>query len=167
MLNNITEKSLFSRDIRIIKKFSNLELKLYKYFHNKTGLFPESVIIIEDFIFFFVKDQHFFSVSNYIASIRKEIPNKKVLIIRTEKKLISQIFSLFPDLYIHDVQIKSVDSKKIIASVYILTFRDRGVAIGREGNYIKAINELFKNSIKIEDCNFIFEIECQVSAFYF
>jgi predicted RNA-binding protein YlqC (UPF0109 family) len=163
MLNNkISEKSIFSRKISFSKRFSNSEIKLYKYFHDKTGIFPENVIIQENFIFFFVKNQDFFSVSNYIAPIRKEIPNKKVLIIRTEKNLILQIFSLFPDLYIHDVQIKSLDSKKIIVLVYILSFKDRGIAIGRKGNYIKAINELFKNSIKIDDCNLMFEIECNV-----
>jgi len=164
MLNNkISEKLIFSRKITFSKRFSNSEIKLYKYFQEKTGIFPENVIIQKNFIFFFVKNQHFFSVSNYVESIRKEIPNKKILIIRTEKTLILQIFSLFPDLYLHDVKIKSIDSKKIVVSVYILSFRDRGVAIGREGNYIKAVNELFKNSIKIEDSNLIFEIECQVT----
>ncbi|TXT66152.1 MAG: hypothetical protein BAJALOKI1v1_330011 [Promethearchaeota archaeon] len=163
MLNKISEKSIFSRDISLIKKFSNEELKLYKYFHEKTTHFPESVVIIDNFIFFFVKSHYYFSCSSYITSIRQEIPNKKVLIIRSEKTLIRQIFSLFPDLYIHDVQIKGFNSKGIVVSVYILTFKDRGIAIGREGSYIKAVNKLFNRAIKIQECDIIFELECQVS----
>jgi predicted RNA-binding protein YlqC (UPF0109 family) len=163
MLNKTSEKSIFQRPITFMKRFSNLEIKLCRYFYDKTEIFPENVIILDNIIFFLVKSQHFFSASKYVSDIRKEIPNKKLLIIRKEESLILQIFSLFPDLYIHDVQIKSIEAKKFTVSVYILTFKDRGIAIGRRGEYIKAVNELFKRWIKINNCNKNCEIECQVT----
>lgn len=35
--------------------------------------------------------------------------------------------------------------------VYFLSFEDRGIAVGRRGDYIKAINEIFKKYVIFEN----------------
>ncbi|MHA2006143.1 MAG: hypothetical protein ACXABO_01510 [Promethearchaeota archaeon] len=163
MTYTILDDLIFYQIITFNKKYSNFELKLHKYFFDKTkGINPAFIVVIEQFIFFFVKNKDYFASKVYLDSMRREIVNKKILIIRTENVLINLLFGLFPDLYIHDLSVElEFSSKKREISVYFLTFRDRGIAIGRGGNYISTVNVLLKKYIVFENSNKTIEIRCK------
>ena len=163
MFYTIADDLVFYQILTFIKKYSNSELKLHKYFHNKTGgIYPEFVIVIDQFIFFFVKNENYFDSKLYLNVMRREIRNRKILIIRTENVLINILFSLFPDLYIHNISLKRNDSSgKREISVYFLTYKERGIAIGRGAEYIKCVNELFKRYIRFENKSTPIEIKCK------
>jgi predicted RNA-binding protein YlqC (UPF0109 family) len=160
MLNNTAENTLASKRVKIAKRFSNQELKYLNYFYRKTHIFPENIIISHRFIFFFIKNQDYFSVLNYIPDIRKELPRYKVLVVRNETNLLKLSLSLFPDIYIHDVRMK-IDRKrkKFKLSLYTLNYNDRGIAIGKKGNYIKTVNDVLDTYVEIQGSPFPPEIE--------
>ena len=144
------------------KKYSNYEIKLHNYFYYKTRIYPDFIIVIKQFIFFFVKNENYFASKHHLDSIRRGMKNKKIAIIRSESVLINLLFSLFPDLYIHDIELEidhSSNQREI--SIYFLTFKERGIAIGRKGDYIKSINELFKNFIRFNNKDKPMEIKCK------
>ncbi|MFX1600647.1 MAG: hypothetical protein ACFFB6_08635 [Promethearchaeota archaeon] len=163
MFYTIADDLVFYQIISFKKKFSNFELKLREYFYEKTqGIYPAFVVVIKLFIFFFVKKQDYFSSKVYLDSIRREIGNKKIVIIRIEKNLINMLFSFFPDLNIENIKIEfDNQSGKRIISIYFLFFEDRGIAIGRNGDYIKAVNEIFKNYIIFENRNNPLKVKCK------
>lgn len=163
MFYTIADDLIFYRLLSFIKKFSNFELKLLTYFYKKTnGIYPESIIIINQFIFFFVKSENYFISKQYLKSIRRELASKKVLIIRVERIFINLLFSFFPDVYIHDIKIdtNSRSDQKVI-SLYFLIAEERGIAIGRNGDYIKAVNRIFKDFIKFENNDSPLAIKCK------
>ncbi|MHA2087889.1 MAG: hypothetical protein ACW972_06415, partial [Promethearchaeota archaeon] len=88
--------------------------------------------------------------------------NKKLLIIRIESVLVNLLFSLFPDLYIHDIVLELDDtSNQREISLYFLTFKERGIAIGRGGDYIKSVNELFKSFIRFSNDDKPMDVRCK------
>ncbi len=159
----ILDDLYFYQILSFVRKYSNFELKLGKYFYNKTkGICPESIIVIDKFIFFFVKNESYFISKFYLDSIRREIKAKKVIIIRFEKVFINLLFSFFPDLYIHDIKIeKDVSSGMREISLYFLTYKERGIAIGRKGDYIKSLNELCQKFLVLENRISPLEIKCK------
>ena len=163
MFHTIAEDLILYQLISYNKKYSNYELKFYQYFHLKTeGIYPEFVVIIGKFIFFFVKNKHYFNSKIYLDSMRREIKSKKILIVRAENVFIRFLFSLFPDLYIHDIALEfdnTSGKRKVI--IFFLTFKERGIAIGRGAEYIRAVNELFKSYIIFENGYRLLEIECK------
>lgn len=163
MFYTIADDLVFYQILTFIKKYSNIELKLYKYFHNKTeGIYPEFVVVIDQFIFFFVKNKNYFDSKLYLNKMRREIRNKKILIIRAENVLINLLFSLFPDLYIDNISLEINDSSgQREISVYFLTYRERGIAIGRGVEYIRCVNKLFSDYIIFENNCKPIEIKCK------
>ena len=152
---HITEEELFSKQIKFHIKLGNQEIKLYNYFLKKTGISPNTVVIKDTFLFFFINPDDYFKSMNHIGILRKSIRDKRVLIIRAEETLISQIFSLFPDVYISNIKLKYGNINKVKVSIYSLTYRDRSIAIGKRGKYIIAVNKLFSDVIKIQGCPII------------
>jgi len=163
MFYTIADELIFYQFISFKKKYSNFELKLCEYFFEKTqGIYPEFVVVIKQFIFFFVKKQHYFSLKVYLDSIRREIGNRKIIIIRIEKILINMLFSFFPDLNIDNIEIE-FDNKsgKREISIYFLFFKERGIAIGRNGDYIRTVNEIFENYVIFENQNTPLKVSCK------
>lgn len=160
LISSLTDEYFLYQKVKFIKKFSNKELIFLQYFCEKTTVFPENVIIIENLIFFFVKGRDYFKARLYRNSFRKNL-ERKILIIRAEKVLIKLLFGFFPDPYIHDLKLvnKQNGSKTVI--VYFLSFKDRGIAIGRKGEYIKAINEIFEKFVILEDVETPIKIKCE------
>ncbi|MFW9878487.1 MAG: hypothetical protein ACFFG0_35850 [Candidatus Thorarchaeota archaeon] len=154
----------FYQILSFVRKYSNFELKLNRYFYNKTnGIIPEFIVVINKFIFFFVRKDKYFPSKIYLGSIRREIIAKKVLIIRAENVFINLLFSFFPDLYIHDIKIENdIKSGKREISLYFLSYKDRGIAIGRHGEYIKCLNELCQKYIILENKKTPLKIKCKV-----
>jgi len=160
MLYTILDDLIFYQILRVINKFTNFELKLYRYFLRKTHICPQNIVNINNFVFFFVNNEDYFFAKNYINSIRKEII-KKVIIIRAENTLITLLYSLFPDLYIHDIKIEwNVYSGKREISVNFLSFKERGIAIGCNGDYIKTVNQLFEKNVIFQNDEKPFKINC-------
>jgi hypothetical protein len=94
--------------------------------------------------------------------MRREIKSKKVIIIRVENVFINLMFSFFPDLYIHDIRIEKDESSGVRGiSLYFLTYKERGIAIGRRGEYIKSLNELCQKFLVLENRITPLEIICK------
>ncbi|MHA1932334.1 MAG: hypothetical protein ACW96X_07320, partial [Promethearchaeota archaeon] len=67
----------------------------------------------------------------------------------------------FPDLYIHDIRIEKDESGIREISLYFLTYKERGIAIGRKGEYIKSLNELCQKFLILENRITPLEIKCK------
>lgn len=163
MFYTIADDLIFYQLVSFKKKYTNFELKLREYFFEKTqGIYPEFVVVIRQFIFFFVKKQHYFSSKVYLDSMRRELGNRKIIIIRIEKTLINILFSFFPDLNIENIKIEfGKQSSKREISIYFLFFEERGIAIGRNGDYIRAVNEIFENHVVFENQNAPLIVKCK------
>ncbi|MFX0175734.1 MAG: hypothetical protein ACFE85_05860 [Candidatus Hodarchaeota archaeon] len=167
MLSTICDDLIYYQQIRFRRFYSNQEIKLYQYFIEKTGVKPKIVILIDSFVYFFVDNKKYFKAKTKINSIRRQLTSKKILIIRAENTLIRLLFSLFQDLYIHDIKIEmNVYTGKKEISVCFLSYKDRGVAVGRNGDYIKAINKLFKEFVIFEYNRIPIKIRCEVIKLY-
>ncbi|MHA2269578.1 MAG: hypothetical protein ACXAB8_17405 [Promethearchaeota archaeon] len=159
----ILDDLYFYQMLSFVKKYSNFEIKLGKYFYNKTkGICPEFIVVIDKFIFFFVRKESYFISKYYLDSMRREFKYKKLLIIRVENVFINLLFSFFPDLYIHDIRIEKDDTSGLREiSLYFLTYEERGIAIGRKGEYIKSLNELCQKFLILENRITPLEIKCK------
>jgi len=129
--------------IFVKKKLSNKEFKLYQYFHEITSVSPENIILQNNFIFFLVKKEDYFKAKIFLKKLRRQLKPKKIMIIRAESTLINFLFSLFPDVYIHDIKHKK-DNTIII---HFIIYEERGIAIGKDGAYIKSVNAIFEKYI--------------------
>ncbi|MFX0024286.1 MAG: hypothetical protein ACFE9S_18310 [Candidatus Hermodarchaeota archaeon] len=150
-------------------KYSNYELKLYNYFHNKTQINPISIILINaediDFIFFFVKHDGYFQARTFLNSIRNNIKHKKVMIIRFDNILLNLIFNLFPDLCIDDieVEINKVKGKYEVSICFLRELNIYHIAVGDRGCYIKAVNELIDKYVTFNNCHTPLTIKCRAT----
>jgi len=136
--------------LKIKKKYSNNGIKLYHFFRNNTGVNPDNVIFISPYIFFFVSSEDYFKAKRLLKKIRTKLINKKVMIIKSESSLIRLLFSLFPDTYIHDIIVDINESGTREITILFYFFKDRGIAIGRNGTYIKIINRIFDEYVYLE-----------------
>ncbi|MFX1503993.1 MAG: hypothetical protein ACFFDH_23730 [Promethearchaeota archaeon] len=163
MFYTIADDLILYQVFSFIKKYSNYELKLREYFYEKTqGIYPEFIVVIKQFIFFFVKKEYYFSAKVYLDSMRREITNRKIIIIRIERILINMLFNFFPDLNVDTVKIEhDCNSGKREISVYFLFFKERGIAIGRNGDYIRAVNEIFENYVVFGNRNTPIRLKCK------
>lgn len=161
MLSLFETNNFFSLKISMKKRYSNDELIYYRYFYKKTNVYPEHIIIIRNFIFFFVKNQDYFKAKLHLGSFRRNL-GSKVLIVRAENILINLLFGFFPDLYIHDI-VSSINkyTGTVNVIIYFISFEERGIAIGRNGEYIKAVNEIFEKYIRFEKDIDSIKIKCE------
>ena len=161
MSNTEAERIFFKHNIRMKKKYTNMELKLHQFFHEQTGIYPENIILLNNFIFFIVDGSMYFKAKLYIKSLRKKL-NKKVMVIRNENTLINLIFSLFPDIYVHDLKLEVDEETGLKAiSVCFVSFEERGIAVGSNGDYIKTVNLMFDKYVNFEKDSFPIKISCE------
>ena len=168
MNSSLAENFFFSQVIEIRKKFKNSELKFIKLFFEKTNIFPVSVILKDKFVFFFVKSSDYFNAKSYLNKLRHIIKSRKISVIRAETMLIRLIFSFFDDIYIHNIRTNE-NSKRDIIDVLFLCYKDRAIAVGKEGEYIKTVNYLLKNYISFKNPvkktgNVPFELRCSLTS---
>ncbi len=162
MLGPSAENSFFSQKVTVKKKYTNRELNLFRFFNEQTKIDPQSVIIYSPFIFFFVNNSDYFKAKTFLKKLRTQL-REKTLIIRGETTLKGLIFSFFPDVYIHDIKLeKDQKVQRCILNVSVLSFEERGIAIGANGEYIKIINELFKKYITFERKNVKIIVKCNL-----
>ncbi|MHA1149284.1 MAG: hypothetical protein ACTSR8_13700 [Promethearchaeota archaeon] len=163
MFSTVAENTFFSQKVQIKKKFTNREIKLYQYFFKKTRVFPSNIIIHNTYILFFVDSKYYFRAKAHLKTLRKELMNNKVLIIRSERILIKLLFGFFPDTYIHDIIMEyNEELAKKIVHIQFLSYKERGIAIGGKGNYIKTVNEIFEKHIIFEKNFYPIQIQCEV-----
>lgn len=147
-------------------KYSNYELNLYKYFYDKTKIEPSHIVIIKvednEFIFLFVKQDNYFEARTYLNSLRHKIV-KKISIIRFDNILLNLLFNLFPDLCIYDIgiEINNKEGKYEIIICFLKDLNIYHIAVGRNGIYIKAINELFNKHINFYKEDTSITIKCK------
>lgn len=164
MFYTIAEDLILYQLLTFVRKFKNYELKLRNYFYSRTdGIYPEFIVVINQFIFFFVKKENYFDSKMHLDAMRREFSQRKILIIRIERILLNLLFSFFPDLNIDTIKIES-NNKSVLReiSIYFLFRNERGIAIGRNGDYIKAVNEIFKKYVIFENRNTPLEVKCKV-----
>jgi hypothetical protein len=143
MLNSYKVKSFLTQKVKIKTKYSKDEFDLYNFFFKITNVYPDNVILMHPYVFFFAKNENYYKSKRKLNTIRKKLRNKKVMIVKTEPTLIRLLFSLFPDTYIHDVLLDIKEDGTRLITILFYFYEDRGIAIGKKGSYIKAINRIF------------------------
>ncbi|MFO8019403.1 MAG: hypothetical protein R6U96_12270 [Promethearchaeia archaeon] len=158
------KKPILGQEIRLTKKISNKELFLIQAFYRITCIYPKNVIHHQNFILFFVKSASYFRCKQKLKLLRQKLVSKKILIIRHETTLLKLIFGLFPDIFIDDISIKIHEQEKILLIIVkVLTYKDRMIAIGGKGTYIKMLNEIINKFFKFEfPCKKI-TVKCEVN----
>lgn len=156
-------KSILDQKIRLKKKISNKDLFLIQCFQDITHIYPKNVILNENFILFFVENSKYFRSKHKLRILRQKMPSKKILIIRHETSLLKLLFGLFPDIFIDDILIKVKEQKRILLIVVkLLTYRERMIAIGAKGKYIKIVNKIMNKFFRFEyEYNHV-TIRCEV-----
>ena len=165
MLYTILEDLVFYQALSFIRKYSNFELKLYDFFFKKTNIHPKCVIVINQFAFFIVnKDLITYNeVKKHLYYLRRNLC-KKVAIIKEQSTLILLLYSLFPDLFIYNIKIEATNfSNERLISIKFLSYQDRAIAVGRNGEYIKAVNQLLKKHIIFQTNKAQIKIICKVA----
>ena len=146
--NSFINNLLFYQKLTVKKIFSNEELLLYHFFHEITKRPPQNVIIVKEFVFFFLKNEDYFKAKVKLPYLRKKFQHRKIVIVREEEVLINLVYGFFPDPYIHTVSIeRNIYTGKTKIVVGFLSYEERGIAIGCNGNYIKAVNEIFERYV--------------------
>ncbi|TFG06192.1 MAG: hypothetical protein EU539_08260 [Promethearchaeota archaeon] len=162
MISSFEKSSFFTQEITIRNRYRNEELKYYYYFYKTTRIIPENVIYRNPFIFFFVKCENYFKAKRFLKLIRSQLSNKKILIIRSETTLMKLLFSFFPDTYIHDIGLSVMENGRHVIKILFLFYKDRGIAIGKEGTYIKILNEIFEDFVRIDSKKIPIRIKCEL-----
>jgi len=156
--------SLLNQRIHIKKKYTNREILLHHYFFQCCKVYPKNIILISNFVFFFVENRDYFNAKHALPLMRRQLRLKKILIIREEEILLRLLYNFFPDPYVHDITVhRNVYSGKKEIIVGFLNFVERGIAIGCRGDYIKAVNKFFENNVKFgKNKGFQVNIKCEV-----
>ena len=158
MITTIDEKLFFNQKVKLLNKFFNEHMTLYNFFYDLTKVYPENILIRKGYVFFFVKPTEYFKSKKFLKVLRAKL-NNKVVIIRAEKTLIKLILGFFPDTYVHEITLDMDCTRKIFINLHFIFYEHRGIAIGRGGEYIKLVNEIFKKDIELEYDD-DFEIRC-------
>ena len=162
--NSFIDDLLFYQKLSVRKRFSNKELLLFHFFYDSTKIFPRNVIIVKDIVFFFLDNEKYFEAKLKLPYFRRKFQNRRIILVREEGVLVNLIFGFFPDPYIHRIRIeRNVNTGQIVVIVGFLSYEERGIAIGCNGDYIKAINSIFENHVKFTDYQgFQIKIKCEV-----
>lgn len=161
MISSLEVKSFLKQKIKIKKKYSMNEFYLYHLFLKTTGVYPDNVILVPPYVFFFAKNENYYQGKRKLKVLRKKLPNKKIMIVKSESTLIRLLFSLFPDTYIHDILLDIKENGTRLITILFYFYKDRAIAIGRKGTYIKTINRIFNIYICLENNSAPLEIKCQ------
>ncbi len=164
MISSLEKTSFLTQKLTIKKKFSNHEIKLYQFFFRVTEIYPDNVLFLSPYIFFFIKPKYYFKAKRFLNSIRTKLINKKIMIINSESTLLRLLFSLFPDTYIHDIILNTNENETRIITIIFYFYEDRGIAVGRKGSYIKIINQMFNNFINLEKNDMPLKIKCEIAT---
>jgi len=162
--DSFIDNLLFYQKLTVNKKFSNKELLLFHFFYDSTKIFPRNVILVKDIVFFFIDNEKYFEAKLKLPYLRKRFQSRRIILVREEIVLANLVFGFFPDPYIHTIRIeRNSRTGQIIIIVGFLSYEERGIAVGCNGDYIKAINRIFESYVKFADYQgFQVKIKCEV-----
>jgi len=162
--DSFIDNLLFYQKLTVNKKFSNKELLLFHFFYDSTKIFPRNVILVKDIVFFFLDNEKYFEAKLKLPYLRKRFQSRRIVLVREEGVLANLVFGFFPDPYIHTIRIeRNSRTGQIIIIVGFLSYEERGIAVGCNGDYIKAINRIFESYVKFADYQeFQVKIKCEV-----
>ncbi len=162
--NSFINNLLFYYKLTVKKIFSNEELLLFHFFYETTKTPPQNVIIVKEFVFFFLKNENYFKAKSKLPYLRKKFQHRKIVIVREEDVLVNLVYGLFPYPYIHTIRIERNNyTGKMYVMVGFLSYEERGIAVGCNGNYIKAVNEIFERYVIFVNSEaFQVRIKCDV-----
>ncbi len=108
--------------------------------------------------------ENYFEAKMKLPYLRKKFQHRRIVIVREENILVNMIFGFFPDPYIHKLRIeRNIYIGKIEIIVGFLSYEERGIAVGCNGDYIKAVNKIFDTQIKFAEYQgFPVRIKCEV-----
>lgn len=158
------DSSFINQRLHIKRRYTNQEILLYQLFVRCCNVYPKNIIIIENFVFFFVECKDYLITRKLLSSLRSYKLCKKMLIICYENTLLRLLYNFFPDTYVHDISVhRNVYSGKKEIIIGFLSYAERGIAIGCKGEYIKAVNKLFEKYVNFDkDDGFPLSIKCKV-----
>lgn len=126
-------------------EFTNDDLMMMGEFERLTRVMPSDFINTPTMIVFLVEVQNLGKCigkgGSTIAKL-KELFKKKVVVVANAKDL-----EMFIRSYFSNVKIVSADIRNIMGEQNVLLVvdeKDRGIAIGREGERVKALKEILK-----------------------
>jgi len=142
------QNNFLHQKVNVKKHFSNRELLLYDHFYETTKIYPKNLIVLQNFVFFFVDGENYFEAKRFLHILQKFMVNNVILIIRNEETLIKMLYNLFPDSYVHDISLRL--SKKIVVSIHILSLFQTKASIRYWNLYFKVVNQLFEDFVEFE-----------------
>ena len=146
--SNWWEAVFFNQIVKIRSIIRNEEINYMKFFFFKTKIYCENIINYKNYIFFFVKSYLFREANEYLAQLRKYLTGKKILIIKQKKRIIDVIYTFFPNVKIRKLELLIKNhSGDLEVLIFIPQIKERGIAVGKAGNYIKIVNEIFEKFI--------------------
>jgi len=145
--SNWVEAVFLNQRIKFRNIIRNEEINCLKFFINKTKISCENIIHYKNYIFFFVKPHNFQKANKNLNILRKHYRNKKILIIKYQDRMLDLIYAFFPSINIKKVKLLFKTTGDIEVLIFFSHYKDRGIAIGKEGNFIKILNEIFKQYI--------------------
>ena len=146
--SNWWEAVFFNQKVKIRSIIRNDEIKYMKFFKYKTNICCENIIHYKNYIFFFVKSSLFQKANKYLTQLRNSLVGKKILIIKQKKRILDLIYTFFPNVNIRKMELLIKNNTgDLELLIFIPHFKERGIAIGKAGNYIKIVNEIFEKFI--------------------
>ena len=127
----------YNQKVRFRNIIREEELKYMKFFRYKTSIFCENIILNGNYVFFFVKPQHYRKANRHLSHLRVSLPGKKIQIIKNEGRLLDLIYAFFPNTKIQKVELK-VKPKK--GDTELLLFLEH---FEESESFIKILNEVF------------------------
>jgi len=146
--SNWWEAVFFNQKVKVRSIIRNEEIEYMKFFMSKTKIYCQNIIHYKNYIFFFVKPYLFQKANKYLAQLRYALIGKKVLIIKQKRRIIDLIYTFFPNVNIRKLELLIKNNTgDLELLIFIPHFKERGIAVGKAGNYIKIVNEIFEEFI--------------------
>ena len=121
------------------------DLSMFSNFEKITHVMPSDYLMTESSIIFLVsQDQLGKAIGKQASNIKKlaVVFRKRVIIVADSDDPEGFVRSFFGNIAIHDIEIRDVMGEKNI--MLTIDEKDRGIAIGRDGERIKAAKSFLK-----------------------
>ena len=71
------QNNFLHQKVNVKKHFSNRELLLYDHFYETTKIYPKNLIVLQNFVFFFVDGENYFEAKRFLHILQNniKIPN--------------------------------------------------------------------------------------------
>ena len=121
------------------------DLNMFSNFEKITHVMPSDYLMTDSSILFLVSPEVLGkAIGKNASNIKKlgEVFRKRVIVIADSPDLEIFIRNFFGNIRIHDMEIRDIMGEKAV--MLTIEEKDRGIAIGRDGERIKAAKTLLK-----------------------